>query len=413
MYLVVLLLPLIRWFKNESNIYAQTCLSKYSTEFLVNFTYGELLINVAGPNFVTNNNIVVASQGAFMPPSGNPTPPFSPPCLPVSTFNSLSEMLGIYVTPYFFQTALWALATTGTFSVTISEADIPASSPVQFKTSGFFKEAVPGLSAYPNMYLQVTNTLTIGGDVTIDSTNGVEVSGVTFNQVWQIYNSTTTIPGWTLQALFEGDATVTAEVVSGEVLLFLQLMSDSANVTVVSSNVGTVSAPDFVQLFSLVSAILPKFNFTVPLPTEFTVGSVALQECDGFISLDAVFTYIVPSNDSFACGSYTCAAGNQCCGGSFCCADAGGTCCSTYCCPQGLLCGDSDCAFPSSSSTSTTSSSERFLQDPAVGGFKNDRKKRKKKFDSNKVEKLRLMANNDKTVKIARNSKPMKINLRK
>jgi len=359
--------------------FATTYLSKYSTQYLTNFsTFGNLLLDVSGTDFITSNDIlVVASHGDFTPPSGSPTPPFNPAALPLSTFTGLSDELGIYVTAYFFQSALWAFSLTGTLVDTINEADIPATSPVQFKTSDpFFSQAVPGLSAYPNMDIQLTNTLTASGTVTIDSTNGVQISGIVFSQNWQLYNSSTTLDGWSLKALFEGDVTLTASIVNGQVLLYSQLMSDSANVTVTATAVGNVSAVDFEQLFSLVSAILPKINFTVPLPSEFVANSVTLQECDGYVDLEADFTFIVPSNDTIKCGSYSCAAENTCCGNSFCCADEQGTCCSNYCCPQGLICVTGGCNFPSSSSSSSSSGampSRLNHAKPGLGRYKKNR----------------------------------------
>jgi len=194
-------------------------------------------------------------------------------------------------------------------------------------------------------------------------------------------------------------------------------MSDSANVTVTATAVGNVSAVDFEQLFSLVSAILPKINFTVPLPSEFVANSVTLQECDGYVDLEADFTFIVPSNDTIKCGSYSCAAENTCCGNSFCCADEQGTCCSNYCCPQGLICVTGGCNFPSSSSSSSSSGampSRLNHAKPGLGRYKKNRTILKKSNIGNKkVNKLNL-AN---TEKIQRRSyikkdKPMTIHLR-
>jgi len=258
------------------------------------------------------------------------------------------------------------------------------------------------------------------------NTNGVQINGIVFSQNWQLYNTSTTLDGWSLKAIFEGDVTLSASVVSGQILLFLQLMSDSANATITSSAVGNVSAADFDQLFSLVSAILPKLNFTVPLPTEFVVNSVAFSECAGYVDLDADFTFIVPSNDTITCGSYTCAAANTCCGSSFCCADEQGTCCSNYCCPQGLVCVTGGCNFPSSSSTSGTSGSSssaammpanRLIHAaPGVGSYKKNRHGIKKSKIAKKVNKLKLAdpkAEKLKRRSYLKNEKPMTINLRK
>jgi len=246
------------------------------------------------------------------------------------------------------RTGIWTLDLDNYFDLTITNNEIPPSSPFHLTTDdAFFKQSVPGLKQFPNMNITVTTSLVNISSVDISAANGITIVN-TINTVFNLVNDTFSHDGWTL--LVDVGMVVSASVSMNGNNISVQLTPGDyqTGVQVVSSDVGPVSAKDLDYLVQLAVALIPALQpITIPTPSYFTVSSPFLIINDGYgdIGCSVQYSTAVPSVSCSA--TQVCPVDNTCCqwnGTWGCCTLPQASCCSPVgCCYQGTQCTDEGC----------------------------------------------------------------------
>eukprot|EP01091_Cochliopodium_minus_P012496 TRINITY_DN3797_c0_g1_i1.p1 TRINITY_DN3797_c0_g1~~TRINITY_DN3797_c0_g1_i1.p1 ORF type:complete len:600 (-),score=170.15 TRINITY_DN3797_c0_g1_i1:36-1835(-) len=350
------------------------------------------------PDGTKTPGIIVAPTGMVLSDLNNNivTPPFPDNyTVPSSVLNNPPRELNIYITPYFMETSFWAVNNIGYFNRTLTDAEVPASSPVHLTTNdGFFSSAVPGLTSYPNLNLTVATSI-ISTPYFFMNTTGLYAFAANLQLDFNIVNQTTIVKnafGVTISINFNLNSTVTQ---SGKLFLNSTIINHSETVTITYTNVGQVIGDAFSQLVDLIFSIIKFPGFGIPIPASVSINTPETTYGAGYLQIGMNYVYNVPSSPKKAplkrppnvdgkkarhykltansthidikpapqspsavqlCGdgSDSCPSGQTCCKTSSgltnikygCCPFANAVCCGSACdtcCPLGYMC-YSDCS---------------------------------------------------------------------
>ncbi|EGG17296.1 hypothetical protein DFA_08289 [Cavenderia fasciculata] len=195
-----------------------------------------------------------------------------------SLLENFDTDMAFTLTPYIFESLAY-LPFESIFPITLSPSEVPSSSPVQLNTSdSFFSQVAPGLSAYPNLGLQVT--LTAGSSLPSASINssGVTLSNIQFIGQFDILASSGPIDAFTVEFIVAIDLKSNATVgdIPNQILLATTLVGLSPAALVTNTNIGTVDETGFVQLLQMLQGVIviPTFTVTAPPAMEFYMLNV-------------------------------------------------------------------------------------------------------------------------------------------
>jgi len=285
-------------------------------------------------------------------------------------FQSPPAPMTLFYTDYSIRSAIFALNSSGFFSRTITNNDLPPNSPYKLSTNDFyFRLFVPGLAGYPNMNITV-GTLLKQYSITI-TPKGIKVEPEVFLN-FNLINTTKQHPGWVLLFDIAGNLNLSTTINKNTIQVSSAFSDWNSNTTLISTSVGNLSASAIGNLLQTLIQILLK------LPTEnvtvisgFTVSQTAPLFYTEFGGISTQISYATAPALQCGDGITKCALRNTCCKwnkGWGCCTLPSASCCSdTGCCPQGSVCDGGECysvasgvrlssAFHSNSSSSSTHS---------------------------------------------------------
>jgi len=281
---------------------AETALLKHIASFKTEFTFADgLALDLRNNWWILPGNTGGENGLIFVPSSGGfytdvagaeNFPPFPPAFTPPQSYLQWpNQDIDIVITEYFFQSLTWSLAGLKFFDKTITSSEVPSSSPVQLNTADqFFQQVVPGLTQFPHMDLTVTTTLVSVSIPTID-TAGLHVDGTNITMEFSLSNSSYSHAGWTLSVVFNVDMWVNATIpAAGNTIMFNSSITNfTAEVEVVSSAVGNVTASGFATLFQLLESVVKAPGFVMKLPSSFTASNPSLTFFSQYIGFGADF----------------------------------------------------------------------------------------------------------------------------
>lgn len=258
-------------------------------------------------------NMVLVAHGLFTPDDQTGRrPPFSPTVVPPdSIFNSPASQLTVIYTDYLLRTAIWAMDLEGEFNKTITNADLPSTSPVHLTTNDpAIQGAVPAVAQYPNMDITVYTSLDSISSVDISSSSGTNYNvkytfynrlGVGFGNTilakFVLSNSTYSHDGWTLllDIGFNAKMTTNFNTTLNEIVISSSLGNWQVNVSVVDSALGTVNPMVFQGFIQLALSFDPPNVPQIPIPTpaDWSVSSPSISVGDGYGWIGSTLTYAV------------------------------------------------------------------------------------------------------------------------
>lgn len=332
-----------------------------------------------------DGSLIYMASGASLVQEGGSTqqPPVSNSVpVPAQAPWASSSEFQVALSPYFFSSFGWALATLGELDGVIAHA--PASSPIQLNTNNiFFRNAIPGLTKYPNLNLTLTLTSTTNWPQTSISSSGIAVGPLTWTMGVSIVNGTNVViaNAVTLNVNVSLLLNATASAVSStHASVLLQILSHQGNVTLIQSNIGTINVNAFNVMLTFAFALAKIPPVTLPVPSELALQSVSIELIPSLmvVSLNAQLnpplprrsvnmpTHVSSSKKSAprrmaavpthnrtmsldagqlcGAGDIACPDQQTCCYGSStpyaCCPLPHATCCQQigYCCPNGSGC---------------------------------------------------------------------------
>jgi len=239
--------------------------------------------------------IILAPMGeVLVKENGNVVPPpFSPAFqVPDSVLQNPTKQLNMYFTEYLFSVISWGVEEAGLLTRQISNNEVPSNSPVKLLTNDdFFQQAVPGLNAYPNMYINVTTKPSTFAPVIID-TKGVHLSGSAIAMTFTVYNSSYSFAGWSLVMTTYADLDFNVSLVSNELTFAASVANFNPNVTFTQTQFPNISSDYFVSLFQLVVPLLKPKPFSVKLPAGLTMSDVEYSPASHYVQVSANYVYV-------------------------------------------------------------------------------------------------------------------------
>jgi hypothetical protein len=210
----------------------------------------------------------------------------------------------------------------------------------------FFLEAVPGLSAFPNMEMSAKTSLTGFSPVVIDA-NGIHITDEPLRIDFAAYNASGTYALFSVAVHFEFDMSVAPSMAANVVELAVSFANWNPTAAVLSTAVGNVSTDDIAQLAELVASQIPTLNLHLTVPADISASGPAVSFAPGYIAVTLASAQWAKPVPDIVCGDgHLCPLQNTCCNwsGHFgCCTLPSAVCCDAGCCINGCQCVDGGC----------------------------------------------------------------------
>jgi len=240
--------------------------------------------------------VILALTGAVLVEANGSTiaPPFSPLYSPPDTvLNSPGSAAVFYLTEYFFSTFFWAVGRVGVFNHVITNAMIPAASPIKLTTNDkFFLAAVPALSGYPNAQIAIDTTAYQYAEAKID-VRGIHVYGNVMRMDFYVVNGSVSFIGWSLllRVDFEVKLDITTQGAKPESVVIQPVPFDANfTTTLLPSKFSNVSTDYFDALFQLLEGLISIPPYTITLPVGYTVSNTKETYVNNYVQINLDYT---------------------------------------------------------------------------------------------------------------------------
>jgi len=235
------------------------------------------LVNAASLN---NNFITFPTTGMFFPVNEpNKNAPFPPDSIPISIASNTDAQ--IIFGNYFFNTAGWALQTSGILDATITNNEVPANSPVQLNTS-YFEDIVPPLyQKYPNLLMTLQLSSSSWPQTVIDN-SGLNLIYLSQMAVNVITKNNTVLNAFVLGLSSSAniDLLISGNIVQGTISGF------NVTINLQSSNVGRFDISYLQEIFTIVGS-----SYIVPAIASYLKQGFQIPTMDGIslVNASAIF----------------------------------------------------------------------------------------------------------------------------
>lgn len=310
---------------------------------------GRLDLSIEGDLQQLGGDLMAVMKGEMMLDGGKVTPPFAP-SLPTVVFPAGGDV-GVFLSDYLFQSSMWAEATAGLMTVTVTNSMIPPASPVHLTpTDPVMLAIAPGLGSYASCSMEMVVTLTqapqslhfsnaapLGPLLTFDNS--------TININFLVINSTISRSAFAVNVdvsgRWHGLTIVPDSKTKGYALNMTLGTHFYAGAALAGSSVGQVDVDTLLQFVDLALVTLSA-GVSLPLPALPKDLAGASLEGQGVSNggIVAVFSGVpvpFPMPPGNPCGSWPCPLEATCCG-SACCPLPQAVCCGGGCCPNGSVC---------------------------------------------------------------------------
>ena len=266
----------------------------------------EIILDLEGawsllPDGSHTPGILISPTGMFLSDVNNNivNPPFQDNyTVPANVLNNPPRELMIYVTPFFLETSFWAVNYIGFFNRTLTDADVPSSSPVHLDTNdGFFQSAAPGLTKYPNLNLTVSTSFS-NTPYFYMNTTGLYAYEAKLELEFNIVNESKIIQkAFAIQINLNLNLNSSLNQIKNKFFLNSTIINHSEIVTTTFTNVGPIVSDAFSQLVDLIFSIITFPGFALPIPPSLTISAQELAYGPNYLQIGMNYAYNLPQSE--------------------------------------------------------------------------------------------------------------------